>query len=469
MPDIETFDQFGLDPLILEAIKEIGYSTPTPIQSKAIPLILKGYDLMGAAQTGTGKTAGFGLPLINKILPHANKSVSPARHPVRALIMVPTRELASQVAENLTQYASKTNLRVAAVYGGVDIKPQAAELRKGVEILIATPGRLFDHLEQRNTSLNNVEIVVLDEADRMLDMGFLPDIVRILQKLPNDRQSLMFSATFSPEIKKLAKSFLIEPTIVETARQNAAAANVEQKVFLVHESQKTDALLELLGRFGESEDGEEKQAIIFVNAKITARRLGRQLERCGLSVDSIHGDRTQEERIKILQEFKDKTLRLLVATDVAARGLDIPEMPLVFNYDVPFVAEDYVHRIGRTGRAGAKGDAIMLMTFSDERNVEAIEKLIKKTFKRTKLDPVKTKIPKYKPSGSYQYAASEPEETDPFFNEPYVPQPVTASSEQKKSPSMVNDVMYSFQREKPVAALFGGSGKYPPRPSKSRR
>jgi len=342
---------------------------------------------MGAAQTGTGKTASFGLPVLQKLLPLANTSTSPARHPVRVLILSPTRELADQTAEALSNYAADTPIRIGVVYGGVDIKPQAEALRKGVEILIATPGRLLDHLEQRNTNLNQSGIVILDEADRMLDMGFLPDISRILNALPKKRQNLMFSATFSPEIKKLAGNFLTDPVVIEVARQNATAATIKQEVFSVNELQKTDALVELLKTRGEDPDGKPLQTIVFVNAKLTARRLARELEKCGFNADAIHGDKTQEERLKLLKDFKDGTLNIMVATDVAARGLDIAELPLVINYDVPFVPEDYVHRIGRTGRAGSSGLALMLVTDKDKKSFDAIRKLTRVNLIPQELDP----------------------------------------------------------------------------------
>ncbi|HOX88027.1 MAG TPA: DEAD/DEAH box helicase [Burkholderiaceae bacterium] len=381
MSEYHDFNHFGLDPQILAAITEMGYTTPTPIQSKAIPIVLKGGDVMGAAQTGTGKTAGFGLPMLQRLMRHASTSVSPARHPVRGLVLTPTRELADQVADNLRKYASKCPLRVAMVYGGVDMRPQTEALRAGVEILIATPGRLLDHIEQKNTSLSQVEIVVLDEADRMLDMGFLPDISRILNFLPKQRQSLMFSATFSEEIKRLAANFLNAPVLVEVARRNATADTVTQEVLRVHESEKTDALLQLLKTRG-PDGGRLTQVLVFVNAKIECRRLARQLQKAGVNADAIHGDKTQDERMKALEGFKDGTIEVLVATDVAARGLDIAELPVVINYDVPFQAEDYIHRIGRTGRAGASGLAIMMMTGADERGVAAIEKLTKQHFER---------------------------------------------------------------------------------------
>jgi superfamily II DNA/RNA helicase len=307
--------------------------------------------------------------------------VSPARHPVRALILTPTRELADQVADNVRQYATRTPLRSAVVFGGVDMDPQTNALRTGVEVLTATPGRLLDHLQQKNTSLGQVEVVVLDEADRMLDMGFLPDISRILNLLPQQRQSLMFSATFSAEIKKLAANFLHDPVLVEVAQRNSTADTVRQELMHVHESEKYAALLTLLA------DPQISQALVFVNAKIGARRLARQLQRDGVNADEIHGDKTQDERMKALDAFKAGTVRVLVATDVAARGLDITELPAVINYDVPFAPEDYIHRIGRTGRAGAEGRAITIATGADDKAVAAIEKLIKRVIERSRVQP----------------------------------------------------------------------------------
>ncbi|HYB52184.1 MAG TPA: DEAD/DEAH box helicase [Burkholderiaceae bacterium] len=371
MSDYSDFDHFGLDARLVAAVRAMGYVKPTPIQSRAIPIVMAGKDVMGAAQTGTGKTAGFALPILHRLLPYANSSMSPARHPVRALVLAPTRELADQVASNVQQYASQTPLRCAVVFGGVDMEPQTQALRSGVEVIVATPGRLLDHLQSKNTSLGQVQSVVLDEADRMLDMGFLPDISRILQQLPRERQSLMFSATFSEEIKRLAANFLREPVLVEVAQRNAAAQGVRQELVRVHESEKGAALLELL------RSRELSQVLVFVNTKIGARRLARQLQRDGVNADAIHGDKTQEERMKALEAFKAGAIRVLVATDVAARGLDITELPGVINYDVPFAPEDYVHRIGRTGRAGASGLAITIATGADDRAIAAIEKLIK--------------------------------------------------------------------------------------------
>ena len=275
--------------------------------------------------------------------------MSPARHPVRALVLAPTRELADQVAANVKAYAKHTLLRSTVVFGGIDIKPQAAELKAGVEVLIATPGRLLDHIESKNCSLNQVEYVVLDEADRMLDIGFLPDLQRILSYLPKQRQTLLFSATFSPEIRRLAQSYLQDPVTVEVAQRNATASTVEQHFFSVTEDDKRRAVRQIVRQ------RELSQALIFVNSKLGAARLARAFERDGLNTTALHGDKSQDERLKALDAFKRGDVHLLVATDVAARGLDIVDLPAVFNYDVPFNAEDYVHRIGRTGRAGAVG------------------------------------------------------------------------------------------------------------------
>lgn len=366
------FDTLPLDPKLLRAVADSGYLAMTPIQAKAIPIVLAGRDVMGAAQTGTGKTAAFSIPLLQRMLKHESSSMSPARHPVRAVVLAPTRELADQVAQNVLAYAKHTQLRVACVFGGVDIKPQAAQLKAGVEVLIATPGRLLDHIEAKNCALHQVEYVVLDEADRMLDIGFLPDLQRILSFLPKTRQTLLFSATFSPEIKRLANSYLQNPELVEVARPNATATTVTQRFFAVHDNSKR-ALLKHLWR----EQG-SKQAIVFMNSKLGAARLTRALEREGLKASALHGDKSQDERLKTLAAFKAGEVDLLIATDVAGRGLDIAELPLVFNFDVPFNAEDYVHRIGRTGRAGASGMAITFISPSDARLVGDIEKLIKR-------------------------------------------------------------------------------------------
>ncbi|MGN6262320.1 MAG: DEAD/DEAH box helicase, partial [Ralstonia sp.] len=378
-----TFDSFGLHPDVLRALTESGYTKPTPIQAAAIPVVTAGRDVMGAAQTGTGKTAGFSLPIIHNLLPDANTSASPARHPVRALILTPTRELADQVYDNVAKYAKYTALRCAVVFGGVDMNPQTEQLRRGVEILVATPGRLLDHVQQRSVNLSQVRMLVLDEADRMLDMGFLPDLQRIINLLPAHRQTLLFSATFSPEIKKLAASYLRHPQTIEVARSNATAENVRQVIYTVPDNHKQAALVHLLRQ--RAEQGLPRQCIVFSNSKIGCSRLARALEREGINANAIHGDKTQTERMQTLEAFKQGTVDVLVATDVAARGLDISQMPCVINFDLPFNAEDYVHRIGRTGRAGASGDALSLFAPGDERLLADIEKLIKRNLPREQL------------------------------------------------------------------------------------
>ncbi|MGO4475560.1 DEAD/DEAH box helicase [Massilia sp. 2TAF26] len=373
------FADFGLAPEIQRALSDQGYVHPTPIQAQAIPVVLQGRDVMGAAQTGTGKTASFSLPIIQNLLPHANTSMSPARHAVRALVLTPTRELAIQVAENVKAYAQHTPLRSTVVFGGMDMKPQTEILRRGVEIVIATPGRLLDHVEQKNISLAQVQMLVMDEADRMLDMGFLPDLQRIINLLPKKRQNLMFSATFSPEIKKLAASFLTDPLTIEVARSNATNTAITQVLYKVAEEQKRDVVEHLI------RSRDLKQVLVFSNTKIGASRLARYLEQAGIKASAIHGDKTQQERIAALDAFKKGEIDVLVATDVAARGLDITDLPCVINYDLPYNAEDYVHRIGRTGRAGATGDALSVYSDKDERLLVDIEKLIKQTITRAEL------------------------------------------------------------------------------------
>ena len=370
---ITSFSEFGLAEPIERAVTELGYKQPTPIQVEAIPLVLQGRDVMGAAQTGTGKTAGFALPILQLLMKNANASASPARHPVRSLIIAPTRELADQIYANVAAYAKHTPIKSAVVFGGVDIKPQLVAMRAGCEVLIATPGRLLDHVEQRTVNLSQVEIFVMDEADRMLDMGFLPDIQRIINLLPKQRQNLMFSATFSNDIRRLAEGFLNDPVSVEVARRNAAAENVEQKVYKVDSTEAKRLAVAKLVR-----DNALSQVIVFCNTKIGAGRLARQLEKDGLNANAIHGDKSQQERLATLEAFKKGEIVVLVATDVAARGLDIVELPAVINYDLPYSPEDYIHRIGRTGRAGLSGMALSLMTSDDERLLVEIEKLIKR-------------------------------------------------------------------------------------------
>ncbi|MGN6830485.1 DEAD/DEAH box helicase [Paucibacter sp. M5-1] len=467
------FDTLPLDPKLLRAVADSGYTSMTPIQAKAIPIVLEGRDVMGAAQTGTGKTAAFSIPLLQRMLKHENASASPARHPVRALVLAPTRELADQVANNVKAYSKHTNLRAAVVFGGIDMKPQTLQLKAGVEVLIATPGRLLDHIEAKNCVLNQVEYVVLDEADRMLDIGFLPDLQRILSFLPKTRQTLLFSATFSPEIKRLAESYLQSPILVEVARPNATATNVEQLFYSVADEDKRAAVLKVL------KDREIRQAIVFVNSKLGCARLARSFERDGLRTNALHGDKSQDERLKALDAFKRGEVDVLVCTDVAARGLDIADLPAVFNFDVPFNAEDYVHRIGRTGRAGASGIAVTLVNKSDARLVADIEKLIKRKIDLDAIEleeerprrPVRTERPERSerddrpaaPRSDYAAAprpAHRPSSRDPFFDKPYEPSASTESPSWEKTTPAAGmgsgkGLSPYIKPKKRVAALFG--------------
>jgi len=365
-----------LIPELLRAVAEQGYSEPTPIQLKAIPPILQRRDVMGAAQTGTGKTAGFALPLLQLLAPQANTSLSPARHPVRVLILTPTRELAAQVEESVRTYGQYLPLRSTVVFGGVDIGPQMKALHAGVEILVATPGRLLDHLHQKSVNLSRVEFLVLDEADRMLDMGFIPDIKRILAVLPKQRQNLLFSATFPDEVRRLAKELLHAPVTVEVAPRNAPADLVSHLVYPVPTLRKRALLVHLI------RSRDMRQALIFVRMKRDANRLARQLVQSGVSAKEIHSDRTQVERMQALEDFKQGKVPVLVATDIAARGLDIEELPFVVNYELPHTPEDYVHRIGRTGRAGLPGEAISLVGPEEMKYLEDIEKMLKRNLPR---------------------------------------------------------------------------------------
>jgi superfamily II DNA/RNA helicase len=440
---VANFSDFALDPKILKAVAEQGYTQATPIQAKAIPIVLEGRDVMGAAQTGTGKTAAFMLPIIQRLLPQANTSTSPARHPIRALILTPTRELSDQVAENASLYAKFTNLRTAVVFGGVDIKPQTALLRSGVEILIATPGRLLDHITSKTADLSQVQILVLDEADRMLDMGFLPDLQRIINLIPSQRQTLLFSATFSPEIKKLAQTYLRNPITIEVARQNAAADTVNQMVYLVPNENKRAAIISILQN--RMKTGLSQQCIIFTNSRMGCARLANALERDGIKAAAIHGDKSQTERMATLERFKNGTIDALVATDVAARGLDIPDMPCVINHELPFNAEDFIHRIGRTGRAGSKGDAIALVDESEKRLLDDIEKLMKR---KLPIGSLPSNNPK---TGSPKQLAA-----DPFFYMPYEPNQIASD---RKESQTEPDKESKLGKRPILGALLGGNKK----------
>ena len=337
---------------------------------QAIPVVLAGRDLLGAAQTGTGKTAGFVLPMLQKLNGKANASFSPARHPVRALIVTPTRELAMQVEESVRTYGKYLKIKSTQIFGGVGIQPQIDALRRGVDVVVATPGRLLDHVQQKTIDLRQVEILVLDEADRMLDMGFIPDIRRILALVPKERQNLLFSATFPEEIRKLAGSFMKDPVTVEVARRNTPAELVAQVAHPVASDRKRELLAHLV------KTNDWKQVLVFCKTKHGANRLAQQLSREGVNSDAIHGNKSQNARTRALEQFKEGNMRVLVATDIAARGLDIELLPHVVNYDMPHVAEDYVHRIGRTGRAGAEGEAVSLVSPEDRPLMAAIERLI---------------------------------------------------------------------------------------------
>jgi ATP-dependent RNA helicase RhlE len=365
-----TFATLGLSAELQRAVREQGYTDPTPIQAQAIPVVLAGRDLLGAAQTGTGKTAGFALPILNRLMSKANASHSPARHPVRVLIITPTRELAAQVEQDIRTYGKHVQVKTSLVYGGVGMQPQIDALRRGVDILVATPGRLLDHVQQKTVDLRQVEILVLDEADRMLDMGFIHDIRRILALLPAQRQNLLFSATFPDEIRKLAGSFMKDPVTVEVARRNTPAELVAQVAHPVDAGRKRELLAHLV------KTNDWRQVLVFVKTKHGANRLAQQLSREGVQADAIHGNKSQNARTRALADFKAGEMRVLVATDIAARGLDIEALPHVVNYDLPHVAEDYVHRIGRTGRAGAEGEAVSLVSHEDRPLMAAIEKLM---------------------------------------------------------------------------------------------
>ena len=370
-----TFDSLGLRAELRQALADSGYRTPTPVQAQAIPVILQGRDVLAGAQTGTGKTAGFALPLLQRLMASAPDR-PPSRRPVRALILTPTRELAAQVEESVRTYGKHLPLTSAVIFGGVAPTPQIEALRKGVDILVATPGRLLDHAQQGNLDLSRVEIFVLDEADRMLDMGFLRDIRKVLALLPGRRQNLLFSATFPDEIKALADSLLHAPTRVEVARLNAESDLVSQAVYQASKENKRDLLVHLLA------EKRVAQALVFTRTKHGADRLAKQLLRAGVAAVPIHGDRSQPQRTRALADFKAGAVRILVATDIAARGLDIDQLPHVINYELPHVPEDYVHRIGRTGRAGSPGHAISLVSADEEAQLAGIEKLLKKRIAR---------------------------------------------------------------------------------------
>ena len=361
------FDKLGLSDSLLKAVKVTGYTKPTLIQEKAIPAILSGKDVMAAAQTGTGKTAGFTLPLLQLL----NWRKKPTPYEIRALVLTPTRELAAQVKESIEKYGANEKLKYGVVFGGVNINPQKQKLKNGLDILIATPGRLLDLHQQQSVKFNEIEVLILDEADRMLDMGFIKDIRRILKLMPKQRQNLMFSATFSNEIRQLAKTICQKPIEIDVAPRNSTVKLISQKLFKVEKTRKTDLLCALISSTSE-------QALVFIRTKYGANNLVKKLHRNNISALAIHGNRSQAQRTKALDMFKNDEVQVLVATDIAARGIDIDQLPTVINFDLPQVPEDYVHRIGRTGRAGTSGNAISLVSAEEKKQLRDIERVIKK-------------------------------------------------------------------------------------------
>jgi ATP-dependent RNA helicase RhlE len=369
------FTDLGLSAEILRSISEQGYDTPTPIQAQAIPVVLAGRDLMAAAQTGTGKTAGFTLPIL-QLLSTRDTGLTMKRFKPRCLVLVPTRELAVQVHESVRTYGKHLRLKATAIYGGVGMGAQLSALRGGVDIIVATPGRLLDHIEQRSVDLSGIEILVLDEADRMLDMGFIRDIRRVIALLPKKKQTLLFSATFSDEIRGLATGLLIDPVSVEVARRNATAENVTQSVYHVDRDRKRDLLIQLI------DEHKWHQVLVFTRTKHGADALSDRLGKAGIKSAALHGNKSQNQRQRALDDFKRMKLNVLVATDIAARGIDIDELPHVVNYELPNVPEDYVHRIGRTGRAGSSGQAVSLVCVDEHRLLRDIERLLKKDIEK---------------------------------------------------------------------------------------
>ena len=366
-----SFDGLGLSPELLRAVSEEGYTEPTPVQAAAIPVVLEGRDVLAGAQTGTGKTAAFVLPVIQTL--HATRrDPAAARHPIRVLVVVPTRELCIQVEESVRTYGKHRPIRSATVYGGVGFGPQVSKLRAGPEIVVATPGRLLDHVSQRTIDLSHVEVLILDEADRLLDMGFIRDIRRIIDLLPKQRQNLLFSATFSDDVRQLADGLLHDPAKIQVTPRNTTAELIDQLVIPVDRERKRDLVRELVAL------GRVKQALVFTRTKHGANRLAENLGKDGIKAAAIHGNKSQNQRVKALDDFKAGRVDILVATDVAARGLDIEQLPHVINYELPMVPEDYVHRIGRTGRAGVDGQAISLVCVDEKPLLQEIQQLLRK-------------------------------------------------------------------------------------------
>jgi ATP-dependent RNA helicase RhlE len=451
----QSFERLGLLPELVRAVADEGYLAPTPVQAQAIPVVLEGRDVLAGAQTGTGKTAGFTLPLLQRLATRAAASPPPVKHPIRALVLTPTRELAAQVEESVRTYGRHLRLKTTIVYGGVGINPQIDALRRGVDILVATPGRLLDHVGQKTVDLRHVEILVLDEADRMLDMGFIRDIRRILALLPAERQNLLFSATFSDEIRALANGLLHDPVTVQVARRNAESELVAQRIYHpVPQSHKRALLAHLVAA------GDWRQVLVFTRTKHGANRLAEQLCRDGIEATAIHGNKSQGARTKALAGFKSGDVRVLVATDLASRGLDIEELPHVVNYELPHVPEDYVHRIGRTGRAGSSGEAISLVAPEENALLADIERLLKRKVERAPLPaytvPAGTHAepaaPRHRPAGPRRQAApsrgtapSRPAQSQHARPRPPAQPPAAAPAHQP------------IRRDSPLPALLRGA------------
>jgi ATP-dependent RNA helicase RhlE len=438
-----SFDSLGLRAELLLAVQELGYTQPTPIQSRGIPAVLEGRDLLAAAQTGTGKTAAFALPLLQK-LSDAQPNPGGSRAP-RALVLVPTRELAAQVHQSFVDFGRHLQQRTALIFGGVSPRPQIDTLRRGVDIVIATPGRLLDHANERNINLREVRYLVLDEADRMLDMGFIRDIRRVLALLPPNRQNLLFSATFSEEIRSLASGLLKNPLTIEVAQRNAPAELVEHRVHLVSQGEKRAVLSHLL------KSGASPQTLVFTRTKHGANRLAEQLTHDGLQCAAIHGNKSQGARTRALEDFKEFKVQVLVATDIAARGLDITELPQVVNYELPHVPEDYVHRIGRTGRAGCAGQALSLVSDDERDRLKAIERVLGRKINVLPLD--RTQIPR--PSG--EGMARAPRHVDPRSKPQHAGQG-RGSERNHAQPHARNAGSGSGRSSRPFAR-FGGRGQ----------
>ena len=367
---LPSFAELGLIPELLDAVRDAGYTSPTPIQQQAIPHALNGRDLIGLAQTGTGKTASFTLPILQRLLEEGHGHVKAGAHRSRVLVLTPTRELCVQVEESFRKYGRHTELRVAAIFGGVAVEPQTKELKRGVDVIVATPGRLLDHMERQNVAFDDLEVMVLDEADRMLDMGFAPQLNRIVSEVPRFRQTLLFSATMPPEVEALARKYLRKPMVIQVGRRSSAASTVTHAVYPVPRDKKTDLLAELL------KEKNMDSVLIFSRTKHGADRVVRHLESRGISATAMHADKSQGERTRALEDFKSGKVRVLVATDIAQRGLDVSGISHVINYDVPQQPEDYVHRIGRTGRAASTGDAFTFMAPDEIAMVRSIERII---------------------------------------------------------------------------------------------